>query len=100
MLLMMDDCFMQRCSSVRDKMNHHAAVYITKKFGIQFDVLYVGYYFFDNNLVNTQEIYVIMERSGIRSYYNIRMFGMDAYFLAGMQQERQIFQWVLGYQHG
>ena len=53
MLLMMGDCFMQRCSSVRDKMNHYAAVYITKKFGIWFGISYVGYYFFNNNQVNT-----------------------------------------------
>ena len=87
MLLMMDDCFMQRCSSVRDKMNPHAAVYVTKKFGIQFDILYVGYYFFDNNPVNTQEMYVIMEINEIRSYSKIRTFGRNGYFLVGECRE-------------
>ncbi len=38
-----------------------------------------------------------MERSEVRSYYNIRVFGRDVYFLAGMQQDFHIFQWILGY---
>lgn len=40
---------------------------------------------------------LFMERSEVRGYYNIRMFGMDACFLAGMQQDFLIFQWILGY---
>lgn len=68
-------------------MNHHAAVYITKKFGIWFDISYVGYYFFTNNLVNTWEIYIIMEINEIRSYSKIRTFGRQVYSLAGECQE-------------
>lgn len=43
--------------------------------------------FLNNNLVNTWEIYIIMQINEIRSYSKIRMFGRDGYFLEGECQE-------------